>query len=337
METAQASDYSSTPQLFTASPDVRRKVLLVPDSFANAPLTESSSISAACPDNLLMISSFWHPNTGDLCLWAFNTATGDAFQFSTCSSEKCRSWFVGNYVMEDGTLTYLVPVDPLFLVIPFLLTAKKKRMFQPVSQILVESDNSTGSTSGSSCLSTLAKRADLFLRDLDLICTVKDILGKKVVKLSKTKLAAWVKVKVRFLADVLQKERVNVGSRVAVAGFIRKEEDYTQAQFEKFAFGILCNYLPEVLHNELSVALGLKEVVETKKQDNSSEQPSKKSKNGQEADASSEDYSKVFQRTNSAATEKKLTAAQKRLQKVDKTGMKNISSYFTRSTSVPEK
>lgn len=62
-------------------------------------------------------------------MWAFNTATGDVFQFSTCSGEKYRSWFVGNYVLEDGTLTYLVPVDPLFLVIPFLLTAKKVCFF----------------------------------------------------------------------------------------------------------------------------------------------------------------------------------------------------------------
>uniref|UniRef100_H2ZLW6 Uncharacterized protein n=1 Tax=Ciona savignyi TaxID=51511 RepID=H2ZLW6_CIOSA len=91
--------------------------------------------------------------------------------------------------------------------------------------------------------------------------------------------------------------------------------------YTRYAHGLVSEYLEEDLAKKLAAHLNIPERNEKRK--NSGQKPNAK-KIKTEA---SEDYSKLVEHV--ANTESKnLSRAQKALQKVDKTGMKNILSFF---------
>lgn len=40
--------------------------------------------------------------------------------------EEPRSWFIDNTVQQDGTLLISTPVDPIFMILPYLARARSK-------------------------------------------------------------------------------------------------------------------------------------------------------------------------------------------------------------------
>ncbi|KAK2155684.1 hypothetical protein LSH36_233g01010 [Paralvinella palmiformis] len=92
----------------------------------------------------------------------------------------------------------------------------------------------------------------------------------------------------------------------------------------RFAHGIISEYLPVSLSKELQDYLGIKEEVIHEKPD-ITEPKAKKMK----ADLTPvEDYCKQNGQKDDKPKMTKLSVAQKKLEKVDKKGMKNISSFF---------
>uniref|UniRef100_A0A803JXD0 Ribonuclease H2 subunit B n=1 Tax=Xenopus tropicalis TaxID=8364 RepID=A0A803JXD0_XENTR len=213
--------------------------------------------------------------------------------------EEYRSWFIGQTVQQDGRLLIATPIDPMFLVLHYLIKADKEQgKFQPVEQIVVDEEFP-------SCSMLLQ-------------CTpVSKSLHHVTEEKGKfTKTCNWLG-RVELTVKVLKSSNICVGGGVQSATFIRntqgsdvKEEDYT-----RYAHGLISEYLTEDLREDLSnnfLTLTL--------------QKRKVSEAPVEAE---EDYTKFNSDSKNKKSNSKMTAAQKSLAKVDKSGMKNISAFFS--------
>ncbi|XP_044143259.1 ribonuclease H2 subunit B isoform X2 [Bufo gargarizans] len=226
---------------------------------------------------------------------------GAMFLFISCGQQVCevkvfqeeyRSWFIGQTVQEDGRLLYVTPVDPLFLVLYYLMKADKEQgKFQPVEQIVVDEEFPACS---------LLLQCTPVAQSLHHVTEEKEIGSKKFYKYSKEKTLAWLKKKVDQTVKVLKDSDVCVGGTTQSVSFIRvKQESHIQEEdYVRYAHGLVSEYISIQLRDELSTYLNLPEV--------SSPTPEPPTK-----------------------ANSKMSAAQKSLAKVDKSGMKNISSFFS--------
>lgn len=132
--------------------------------------------------------------------------------------------------------------------------------------------------------------------------------------------------KVHQTVAALKTNNVNVGARVQSTAFffgdqasIDKEEDYI-----RYAHGLISDYIPKDLSDDLSKYLKLPAPPASVPNP-----PSKKVKLSDEPVEAKEDYTK-FNRKDLKTVKKnsKMTASQKALAKVDKSGMKSIDSFF---------
>ncbi|XP_063300911.1 ribonuclease H2 subunit B isoform X1 [Pelobates fuscus] len=251
---------------------------------------------------------------GVLCLFINN---GQQLCELKAFHEKCRSWFIGQTVQQDGRLLFASPADPLFFLLYYLLKAYKEQgKFQPLEQIVVDEEFP-------SC--NMLLKCNQVAQTVHHITEEKEIGNKTFYKYSKEKTLAWLKKKVDQTVKVLKSSNICVGAGVQSANFIRskpgpdvKEEDYT-----RYAHGLISEYLPEDLPEELSKYLELPELSSP-----IHEPPVKKRRVSDTPLEADEDYTKFNSNSKNKKTNSKLTAAQKSLAKVDKSGMKNISSFF---------
>ncbi|MEE6472278.1 hypothetical protein FKM82_009564 [Ascaphus truei] len=232
--------------------------------------------------------------------------------------EEYRSWFIGQTVQQDGRLLFATPMDPLFLVLYYLVKADKKQgKFQPVDQVVVDEEFP-------SC--SMLLQCTQVAQSLHHVTEEKEIGSKKFYKYSKEKTLQWLKKKVDQTIKVLKSSDVCVGGGVQSATFVRskqgadvKEEDYT-----RYAHGLISEYLSEDLSEDLSKYLQLPELSSP-----TPEPPGKKRKLSDLPVEAEEDYTKFNSDMKNKKSNSKMTAAQKSLAKVDKSGMKNISSFFS--------
>ncbi|XP_046568898.1 ribonuclease H2 subunit B-like [Haliotis rubra] len=259
-----------------------------------------------------------HPKSDSGCLFLFANGGRDVYE-AIQYKEEFRSWFIGDTIQHDGGMLMLTTVDPLFLVMPYLVKEGQSGKFMTLDQIVIDEDypecNRLHECSG--------------LSELHQITEVKGDDDFRAYRFDKDKTLSWLKLKTEIVADVLQQKDVSVSSSGAHSSmFIRskKEEAVDKEQYIKYACGMVSDYLPPQIADDLRDYLGVADIPEPVKSP-SEEPPAKRVK--LEDIAPSEDYSKTngLQKQNSKET--KLTVAQKKLSKVDKTGMKSISSFFS--------
>ncbi|KAM9320445.1 ribonuclease H2 subunit B [Gastrophryne carolinensis] len=231
--------------------------------------------------------------------------------------EEFRSWFIGQTVQQDGRLLYATPVDPLFLVLHYLIKADKEQgKFQPAEQIVVDEEFP-------SC--SLLLQCTQVEKSLHHVTEEKEIGSKKFYKYSKEKTLAWLKKKVDQTVNVLRNSNVCVGGGVQSATFIRNKQgsDVKEEDYVRYAHGLISEYISSDLSSDLSKYLNLPEISSP-----TPEPPTKKRKFSEKPVEADEDYTK-FNSGSSKKSNSKMTAAQKSLARVDKSGMKNISSFFS--------
>lgn len=254
-----------------------------------------------------------HPKTDSGAYFMFTNENQDIYEL-VVYKEDFRSWLIDNTVQHDGSLFITTPVDPVFMVLPYLIKAEKSGKFMTLDQIVLDDNypecNRLTSTAG-----------------LSELYQVADIRGEEdlqAYKYNKEKTLSWLKLKTEKLSEALSDRNFSFsGSHCAM--YVRSKRTSTDDKdCLKYAFGMVSEYLPDDLSNSLREYLGLP-VVEEKKE----EPPTKKSKN--EVLPPDEDYSKN-QKDSKPQKEIKLTQAQKQLSKVDKSGMKSISSFFSPKT-----
>eukprot|EP00795_Rhopilema_esculentum_P016313 gene16313-7701_t len=235
-------------------------------------------------------------------------------------TEKYRSWFYDDSVIEGGSVYLLTPIDPIFLAIPFLGTMAKTGKFMPMEQIFVAKDFQAGLQLLENCITK---------SELETICEIKGSLDLSAYKLDTDKLVTWLKTKVEKLADYLETSKFHAGAGAHAANFVKSSHDNScsRGDYVLYAFELVSDYLEEELAEKLRnhmqiVASPPKHLSEEK------QPPAKKQKLNNDNDNSVcvEDY-----RDKHAKIDKKpakLTTAQKQLAKIDKTGMKSMNSFF---------
>ncbi|CAJ0968209.1 unnamed protein product [Ranitomeya imitator] len=168
--------------------------------------------------------------------------------------EEFRSWFIGQTVQEDGRLLYATPVDPLYLVLYYLIKADKEQgKFQPAEQIVVDEEFP-------SC--NMLLQCTQVAQSLHHVTEEKEIGSKKFYRYSKEKTLSWLKKKVDQTVKVLKASDVCVGGSVQSASYIRikQESDIKEEDYMRYAHGLISEYIPKDLRSELSADLKCKDM-----------------------------------------------------------------------------
>ncbi|XP_023573067.1 ribonuclease H2 subunit B isoform X3 [Octodon degus] len=264
----------------------------------------------------LMFIKLANPCSGEGAIYLFSMCLKQLFEIKIFK-EKHHSWFINESVQSGGLLHFATPMDPLFLLLHYLIKAGKEEKFQPLDQVVMDD---------------IFPDCILLLKVLELekllhhVTDEKEIDNKKYYKYSKEKTLKWLGKKVNQTVAALKANHVSVGARVQSAAFFSgdqvssdKEEDYI-----RYAHGLISDYIPKELSDNLSKYLKLPEISAPLPNP-----PSKRLKISDEPVEAKEDYTKF--NSKDLKTEKKntkMTAAQKALAKVDKTGMKSIDAFF---------
>ncbi|XP_068785997.1 ribonuclease H2 subunit B isoform X1 [Struthio camelus] len=283
-------------------------VLIAPEAATDLPKT---------PDGESLFTKLRNPSTGEATLYLFNSGAQQLFEVKVFQ-EEYHSWFIGQTVQQDGRLLFVTPMDPLFLILYYLIKAdKEKGKFQPLNQVVLDSEYP--------CCSLLLKCTDV-KQSIHHITEEKEIGSQKFHKYSQEKTLKWLKKKVNQTVKALKSSNVTVGERVQSATFISgKQTTDAEEDYVRYAHGLISEYIPEDLSKELSKYLELPELTSP-----ALEPPLKKRKLSDVPVEAEDDYTK-FNSSNlkNKKANSKMSAAQKALAKVDKSGMKSISTFFS--------
>ncbi|XP_023256470.1 ribonuclease H2 subunit B isoform X2 [Seriola lalandi dorsalis] len=250
-----------------------------------------SVIDTQKPDSDPAFVRLRNPSTDAASLYMLGSGDMQLYEVKAFE-EDFHSWFVGQTVQRDGRLLFITPMDPLYLILPYLITAGKEGKFQPVDQVVMDEEFPVCSRL-LSCTRSLAT--------LHHIAEEKEVGSRKFHRYSQEKTMNWLKKKVERTVVALKKRNISVGEGVKSTTYVRmkSESDYHEEDYLRYAHGLISEYISEDLSKALLKHLQLPELTSPKETEPPSKPP------------------------------KKMTAAQKTLAKVDKTGMKPMSSFFS--------
>lgn len=266
-----------------------------------------------------------NPSTGAASLYMLSSGDVQLFEVKAFEDD-FHSWFVGQTVQKDGRLLFVTPMDPLFLILPYLNKSSTEGKFQPVDQVVMD-EEFPACTRLLSCARSLAS--------LHHVAEEKEVGQMKFHRYSQERTLSWLKKKVERIVTALKMKNISVGEGVKSTTYIRvkTESDHNEEDFLRFAHGLISEYISEDLSKALLKHLQLPEITSPKE----TEPPSKKRKLSDTPVEAGEDYTKFNSADFSRKPPKKMTAAQKSLAKVDKTGMKTMSSFFSPKVKAEQK
>uniref|UniRef100_A0A0K0DE88 Signal recognition particle subunit SRP54 n=1 Tax=Angiostrongylus cantonensis TaxID=6313 RepID=A0A0K0DE88_ANGCA len=151
--------------------------------------------------------------------------------------ETFRSWFYGNSVVSDGAIRLMSPVHPLFLAIPYFI--KSKGAFVELEEVLCDTECPS--------IAVLLKN-EQFLRNVDRVCELKEVLGTKVYRFSEAKALEWISNRFYRLRDALRLQKDLHKS-------IINDDDV----LSRYAFGVLCDYMNPELATMAKIHLSIKD------------------------------------------------------------------------------
>ncbi|XP_072541387.1 ribonuclease H2 subunit B isoform X2 [Salminus brasiliensis] len=232
-----------------------------------------------------------NPATGSASQYLFSSGDERVYEVKAFA-EEFRSWFVGQMVQRDGRLLYVTPVDPVFLVLPYLQSGGVEGKFQPLQQVVMDEDYP-----GCRRLLKCTQASD----SLHHVADEKEVGSQKFHRYNQEKTMEWLKRKVENTVSALKKTDISVGGAVKSTTYVRvkQETDATEEDYLRYAHGLISEYISEELSKGLHKHLQLPEISSPKDVEPPSKPP------------------------------KKMTAAQKSLAKVDKSGMKSMSAFFS--------
>jgi len=253
-----------------------------------------------------------HPKTNEAATFLYNQVTGKLCELLAFTEEH-RSWFVGQKLVSDGRLFLATPVNPVFLVLPYL--AKATRLV-PLDQML-EDDKFP-----------LTEELLGQVKGLDKIADSKGDSDLNVWKYSQDSALSWLEGRVDRVAGVLEKQEIDLSQGAVSHHFKQAGPEPTAVDYRRYALGIVSEYLSPDLAKTLEEKLGLveeKPAGGVKRQSLSGQGDGPKPKKAK-PEGPTEDYSKKAVKT---AVKEELSAKQKALA-VSAKGTKSISSFFAK-------
>lgn len=241
-----------------------------------------------------------HPFSGDGCKFLLPTgSSGNVVYEIRTQKEKLASWFLGETVKEDGAMYICSKFDPLYMILPYLMKACSNGKFVLLDQVLKDEDYPD-------CAKLLKSCSNEDILNIADQSGSGDFIG---FKYNQEKTLSWLTLKINGIKKALGTS----GLFISASDEDDKENEDIHLEY---AFGILSNYIPSEIANLLQTHLNIR----------------KKPDKRQAHDALTRPQSKKI-KTENAMTEKskkqpKMSRAQRELSKVDKKGMKSISSFF---------
>jgi len=251
-----------------------------------------------------------HPKTGDTAMYLLNENSNRLFEILSFSEDN-RAWFVGELVVADGSLLLSTPIDPTFLVLPYLIKAERN---MPLADVL-DDDKFPHLYKVASVCKTMNNIANQ-LGDEDL----------NVWKYDEEKCLNWLIERVEAVSKVLSAQGIDLTG--GAASLLFKQENDAEAnktEYLRYSCGIVSEYLsPELtdkLHAKLKLPEPEKPSAKRPSEVGDSLPPAKKIKTKEEP---TEDYSKSAKKVTKSPV---LNKQQKALAK-SAIGTKGIMSFF---------
>jgi len=253
-----------------------------------------------------------HPQNGVSNLFLFKGRK--VFQLMRCE-EKFRSWFINETVQKDGSIHFITPVGPLFLVLPYMVKQGMEGKFVPLDNILVDPEYPLGMQLLEKCLDK---------RSLMNLCECKGTDDFVAYKASEERILQWIELKVKNLSSHLKSSSLPVDASGARSKTFIRVVEKTEEDCMKYAWIMISDYLSPTFSKKIKERLNISDLLVKA----STPVVEKKQKLSDKAATTGvvEDYRTEVKEP--AKKKPKLTAQQAKLQKIDKKGMKTMSSFF---------
>ncbi|XP_060517245.1 ribonuclease H2 subunit B [Cylas formicarius] len=264
-----------------------------------------------------------HPNTGESAVFLFSPANNSVQEILTFNEGK-RSWFIDESIKSDGKMQLSTPIDPIFLVLPYL---RKYCLTQavPLDQLLRDEEYPE--------TERLLKSSGL--NYLGMIADRKGDEELNAFKYNEEKTLNWLKKKTERVAEILKQKNIHVtGGGAISANFVKSKSDSADNEsYLRYAHGIVSEYLMEDLSQKLLRFLNLPEESQQhlKRKSASALGPDpKKVKTDEETKSSSSnvlDLSKPEIKTGKT----QMISTKDKARAKAASGSKSISSFFKKS------
>ncbi|KAK7283026.1 hypothetical protein RIF29_12228 [Crotalaria pallida] len=218
---ASRSFSCSKPFVMASSPAQETRVLIAPD-----PGTSGNGLG-----HTILLR---HPKSGNATQYLFVNGVLQELQWF---KNLYGSWFLGDYVSEDGRLYLSTPIDPVFIMLPTFEEARMKKgddpgKFRQLDEILF-----VDGYPGYQQLTSIVENC------MQIVCEVKEMGSLKFFRLDDSKVLRWLCYKVCQLKQTLpkldknyaaQEEKDTLVDAVSILGEYLKEEPWLR---------LLCNHL----------------------------------------------------------------------------------------------
>ncbi|GAB2276163.1 hypothetical protein Dimus_010898 [Dionaea muscipula] len=175
-----------------------------------------------------------HPKSGISTTYLF---VNESLQELHWFKQSYGSWFLGDYVCEDGGLYVSTPIDPVFVLLPIFEEGRLKKgedpgKFRQINEIIF--------VEGHPGYQHLLSAAE---RSMPSVCDVKEVGSMKFFRLNDSKVLTWLCKKVYRLRETLlklgnnyaaQDEKHTLSDAVSIIGEYLNDEPWLK---------LLCNHL----------------------------------------------------------------------------------------------
>ncbi|XP_060215238.1 uncharacterized protein LOC132642026 isoform X1 [Lycium barbarum] len=182
--------------------------------------------------------SLRHPKSGNAtCYLSVDGSLQELHWFK----QSYGSWFLGDYVCEDGRLYTATPVDPVFVLLPIFEEGRMKKKDDPGKFRQVDEIIYVVGYPGYQHLSSVAENC------MQVVCDVKDIGTTKFFRLNDEKVLKWLCFKVIQLKKTLLTLDKNYAARdkkeilmdaVSIIGEYLKDEPWLKLLCSKLSIDL---------------------------------------------------------------------------------------------------
>lgn len=197
--------------------------------------------SSATGSSVGRLLSLCHPKSGHKTCYLF---VDGVLQELNWLKQSYKSWFLGNYVCEDGSIYAATPIDPVFILLPIFEEARLKKGDDPGKFRQLDEIIFIDGYPGYQYLFPLAENC------MQVVCEIKEIGSSKFFRLDDLKVLAWLYCKVCELKQTLsmldqnyaaQDEKDTLADAVSILGEYVKDEPWLK---------LLCKHLNLALPKE---------------------------------------------------------------------------------------
>ncbi|KAL2472563.1 Ribonuclease H2 [Forsythia ovata] len=243
--------------------------------------------------------SLRHPKTGNMACYLFIEGVLQELHWF---KQSYGSWFLGDYVCEDGRLYTATPVDPVFILLPIFEEARMKKgddqgKFRQLDEIIY-----IDGYPGYQSLSSIAEKS------MQIVCDLKEIGSTKFFRLNDLKVLRWLCYKVHQLKQTLPTLDMNYAARdekdtlfdaVSIVGEYLKEKPWLNLLCSKFKLNLQeaanAQYTEVVLHSNGSGPASFNPVQENNKVDKKTGRATRQTKKAK-VEESSKNIKDMFSR-----------------------------------------